>query len=295
MTDVTEITAPTAPNPAAPKRPVQLRRRAARREAVVRAVILTLILAFFAIPLISMFIFSVRFPLTGQWTADAWSSIFSMKDATSSGTDLTLLWDGLRSSLLLVVLTTVIMLALLLPTMIHAELTSRRLARVIEFISVIPLTIPAIVLVVGLAPIYRWLGQTFGTGSPWLSLAYVILVLPYAYRALDVGLKSIKVPTLVEAARSLGAGWPTILGRVIIPNMWAAILSATFICVAVVLGEFTLANLLDRNNLQTALFLLGQSDSLVATAMALLALGFGVVLILGLDVVTSLVKGRRRG
>lgn len=275
--------------------PPQLRRRAARREGVLRAIILLVIGLFFAIPLISMFVFSVRFPLTGQWTGDAWASIFSMDSTTGSGTDLSILWEGVRNSLVLVVITTGIMLALLLPTMIHAELTSRRLARIIEFVSVIPLTIPAIVLVVGLAPIYRWLGTHFGTGSAWLSLAYVVLVLPYAYRALDVGLKSIKVSTLVEAARSLGAGWGTVLLRVIIPNMWPAILSASFISVAVVLGEFTLANLLDRNNLQTALFLLGQSDSLVATAMALLALAFGFLLILGLDVVTSLLKGRRRG
>jgi len=49
---------------------------------------------------------------------------------------------------------------------------------------------------------------------------------------------------LTEAAQSLGAGWLSILFRVILPNLRTAILSATFLTFATVIGELTLAVLL---------------------------------------------------
>ena len=39
------------------------------------------------------------------------------------------------------------------------------------------------------------------------------LALPYMYRAVDTGLRSIDVRTLTEAAESLGAGWGSICSR----------------------------------------------------------------------------------
>ncbi len=59
-----------------------------------------------------------------------------------------------------------------------------------------------------------------------LVAAYVILALPYMYRAVDTGLGAIDVRTLTEAAQSLGAGWPTILLRVIFPNLRSSPCSA---------------------------------------------------------------------
>ena len=73
----------------------------------------------------------------------------------------------------------------------------------LEFLCLLPLTIPAIVLVVGLAPVYAWVTYFLGGSSLTLTFAYVILVLPFAYRALDAGLSAIDVKTLSEAARSL--------------------------------------------------------------------------------------------
>ena len=84
-------------------------------------------------------------------------------------------------------------------------------------------------------------------------LLYVVLVLPYAYRALDAGLSAIDVTTLAEAARSLGAGWATVIVRVVVPNMTTALLSAAFISIALVLGEFTFASLLNYDTLQVAI------------------------------------------
>jgi len=62
-----------------------------------------------------------------------------------------------------------------------------------------------------------------------LMFSYVTLALPFIYRAVDTGLRSIDVRTLTEAAESLGAGWPTILFRVIFPNIRVAVLSGAFL------------------------------------------------------------------
>ena len=148
---------------------------------------------------------------------------------------------------------------------------------------------PAIVLVVGLAPVYAWVAYFLGPSSLTLCFAYTVLVLPYAYRALDAGLQAVDVRTLSEAARSLGAGWGTVIARVVLPNIRSAVLSASFLSVALVLGEFTVANLLSRTNVQVAINLLGKRDPSISVAVSLAALllAFALLLVLSL-------AGRRR-
>ena len=253
--------------------------------------ILFVTLAFLFVPLLAMLIFTLRHPLSGHWSAAPWIAIFT-GNGESLGADLTVLWQGIGTSLALSAVTVVIMLVLLVPTMVIVHIRSKALERAIEWVA----TIPAIVLVVGLGPIYRWLSaDVLSTNPIWLCFAYVILVMPFAFRAIAVGLNSIDVKTLVEASRSLGASWPKVFLKVIIPNLWQSILSASFISIAVVLGEYTVASLLGRMNLQVALYQLGQSNSQISTAMSLLALLFGVVLLVALDLISDAMRKSREG
>ena len=66
--------------------------------------------------------------------------------------------------------------------------------------------------------------------------------MPFVYRAIDAGIASIDTTTLVEAARNLGAGWATVLCGCSIPCLRTAIVNARFLCFALVMGEFTIAN-----------------------------------------------------
>jgi len=167
-----------------------------------------------------------------------------------------------------------------------------RLKRVLEFICIIPITVPAIVLVVGLAPVYGVVVKVFG-GSVWtLAFAYGITVLPYAYRAIQSNLDAVDVVTLSEAGRTLRADWGRVLWFVLLPNLKRGVLAASFISVAVVLGEFTIASLLNRVNLQTALLQVSQSDPYVAIIFALLALLFAFVLLISIG---RLGRTRRTG
>jgi ABC-type Fe3+ transport system permease subunit len=68
------------------------------------------------------------------------------------------------------------------------------------------------------------------------------------------------------------------------------VLSAAFLAVALVLGEFTIASLLNRENLQVGINLLGKRDAQMSVAVSLAALVVAFVLLMGL----SLAGGRRR-
>ena len=113
----------------------------------------------------------------------------------------------------------------------------------------------------------------------------MILVLPYAYRSIDGGLRAIDVKTLAEASRSLGAGWGTVMLRIVLPNLRTAVLSASFLSVALVLGEFTIANLFSRKNLQVAMYEIGKSDAQISIAVGLAALVFAFVVLFAMSFV----------
>ena len=263
-----------------------------RKQAVLRRVTVGVLGVVFALPLYAMVEFTTRAPGGGR-TLDTWRKLVDFPTIDADYSDLK---DGLIASLGLTILTVLLMLVLLVPTMTWVRLRLPRLRRTIEFICLLPLTIPAIVLVVGLVPVYAWVTYFLGESSVLLGFAYVVLVLPYAYRALDAGLSAIDVTTLAEAARSLGASWFTVMWRIILPNVRTAVLSASFLAVAVVLGEFTIASLLSRTNLQTAINTIGKRDSQMAVAVSFAFLTLAALLLFGLSFVGSRQRGGpRRG
>ena len=229
--------------------------------------------AFFLVPLFAMFEFSTRGSgTTAPRTLVAWSEIIKIPE----------LAKAITASLELAAVTSIAMLVLILPTMVWVRLRLPALNRVIEFICLLPLIVPAIALVVSMVPLYRWISINVSDSILTLSFAYLILVLPYTYRTLDAGLAAIDLKTLTEAARSLGAGWGTVMVRVVVPNMSSAILNACLLAVALVLGEFTFANLLQFENLQVAILFVSfvSATTSIAVSLASLLFAFALLLIL---------------
>ena len=175
-----------------------------------------------------------------------------------------------------VALLTVVCALLVVPTAYWVQLRMPRLRGLVEFITLLPLVIPAIVIVFGYIRIYNsssWLPLT-ATGTSTnilLTFGYVTLALPYMYRAVDTGLRAIDVATLTEAAQSLGAGWITIMARVILPNVLVAVLSGAFLTFAIVIGEFTMAALLNRPAFGPYLQVLGANRAYEPAALAVIA------------------------
>ncbi|PSJ60945.1 ABC transporter permease [Pseudaminobacter soli (ex Li et al. 2025)] len=196
--------------------------------------------AYFFIPLIATFEFSLRMR-RGEYSFDAYRVVFG--DVRFQET--------FAYSTIIACFTIVIGVLLVVPTAYWIRLRMPQIRPVVEFITLLPLIIPAIVIVFGYIRMYGsnsplpFLATTRGT-DVLLMIGYATLALPYMYRAVDTGLRTIDVRTLTEAAQVHGAGWTTIIVRIILPNVLIAVLSGAFLTFAIVIGEFTMASLLNR-------------------------------------------------
>ncbi len=156
-----------------------------------RWIIGILVGAFFAIPLVSTFLYTLR-GTDGGLSFERWAAIL---DPTASAA-LKPIWTGLGNSLILALVTVAIVLLLLAPTMILVSLRFPKLKPLFEFTALLPISIPAIVLVVGLSPIYLQISRALGTGTWTLAFAYGITVLPFAYRSIQASIDAADLRTL---------------------------------------------------------------------------------------------------
>jgi putative spermidine/putrescine transport system permease protein len=236
-----------------------------------RGIVLVLTGAFFLVPLFAALRFSLE-DFSGRFTFSAYTAIPSQLGFTAA----------LSLSVRLAAVTTAITIGLMVPTAVYVHLRLPRLRPLFDSITILPIVIPPVVLIVGVLQV----APTFLKSTPYLlALEYTVLAMPYVYRSLDAGLRAIDLKTLTEASRSLGGGWRTTLWRVIIPNLRTAILSATVLTIALVLGEFTMASLDLYQTIPVWIQQFAQDDGHVSTAVSLLAL---VVTWIVLMVISSL-------
>jgi putative spermidine/putrescine transport system permease protein len=185
-------------------------------------------------------------------------------------------WKTFSFSATVASLTIFFSLVLMVPTVYWVRLRLPNLRPVIEFTTLLPFVIPAIVLVFGLIRVFSGgifpLTNTY-TGTDVLLIAgYIILGLPYIYRSVDAGLGAIDARTLTEAAQSLGAGWGTILFRVIIPNLRTGMISAAFLTLAIVIGEYTIATfLVGLHAFGPYMYQVGQNKAYESSALAIIS------------------------
>lgn len=220
---------------------------------------------YFLVPLLATFEFSLRMR-RGTYSLDAYRVVLG--DPNFQAT--------FGYSTLIALLTIVVGVLLVVPTAYWIRMRLPGLRPLVEFVTLLPLVIPAIVIVFGYLRLYNsssWLPLTASARATDLLLifSYVTLALPYMYRAVDTGLRAIDVRTLTEAAEILGARTPTILLRIILPNIRAAILSGAFLTFAIVIGEFTMASLLNRPAFGPYLQLIGANRAYEPSALAIIA------------------------
>lgn len=228
--------------------------------------------AYLLLPLYSMFDFSTKpfaFFQKGR-TLDAWKVIPSQPDLTIA----------VFRSLISAAIVMFLILVLIVPTVVWVHLKLPRLKRIVELICLIPLAIPAIVIVVGIAPLYRWIAINVTESPITLSLVYSMLILPYTYRSLSAALDASDIHTLAEAARTLGASTARMMTGVIMPTLRTGILNGSFIAIALVLGEFTISNLLNYKTFQVVIAQIGRTSGNVAVAVSLASILFVLILLL---------------
>jgi putative spermidine/putrescine transport system permease protein len=168
-----------------------------------------------------------------------------------------------------------ISLLLIVPTAYWVTLRLPRLRQVVEFITLLPFVIPAVVLALAIIRLYSrpplLLTATYDSSRILLVCVYAALSFPYMFRAVDNGLRAMDVRALTEAAQSLGAGWPTILLQVIFPNLRVALLSGALLTFAIVIGELTIALFMAQHTLGPYMANLTRSKVYEPSAMAIVA------------------------
>jgi len=211
-------------------------------------IVLVIAAVFYLVPMLAMARFAFqRIPVIklapdnifSKWTIEPLLNTFADPDFRQAA----------QLSVLLAVATAVATAVLLVPTMVAAHLHSPRARKLIEVSAVLPFVVPAIALVVGFAGAFRNTVPFFIRNPVGLVPLYMITALPFTHRTLENGLATLDLRTLVNASRSLGAGWVRTMVLVIAPNMRASIATASFLAFTVVLGEFTIASLLLKNTL----------------------------------------------
>ena len=255
-----------------------------RRPKIAPSAVVWLVLAalYFLVPLVATFLFSIRSIQTNKCCS------FAAYTAVIHNGDF---WHTLRVSFVLALEVIVISLILFVPTVYWVHLKVPRLRPVIGFLALIPFVVPPIVMVVGLLKVYKGAPEWFyNKPSGILAAAYVILAFPYMFFSLDAGFRSIDVHTLTEASQSLGASWATTLFRVILPNIRAAALAGSFLALAIVMGEFTIANLAQFHTFPIFIQYIGETDPYQASAVTLVSFG-----ITWLAMSSLLFIGRKRG
>src|ERR1035441_799699 len=245
-------------------RPVSRRLRRARSRIPVSHIVLLIVGAlFFLVPVYSV----VRFSLQGTFGQGLFHWYLTVFDDPAFKSSF---WLSVQVSLETVAASVI----LLVPTVfwVHLRLLKRR--AVMDLGSGIAFVVPPIVLIVGLAPFLKAFSTWLFVRPEVLSLIYVVFALPFMYRALDAGLRAIDLRTLVEAAESLGAKMPRTLLRVILPNLRAAIIGGSLLTVAIAMGEYTVASLLEFSTFSVYTYTIGTSTAYEGVALSFISFIF---------------------
>ena len=265
-----------------------------RRAGAWRFVVLALLGLYFLVPIAASVWFSVRDRGHGGLTARHYAGIPSAEGFA----------EAFSRSLALAGLTVVLVLLLMVPTVVLVNLRLPHLRTAVELLTLMPLVLPPIALVVGVRSVLAWAPDYFfGTplaeafyalqepALPWiLVLVYVVLALPFVYRALDAGVRGADLPALTEAARNLGASWPRVLVSVVLPVLRTSVLNASFLTLALVLGEYTIAVILGFETFPTWIVRISGSQPQLSVAVSVLSLVVTWVLLLMISALD-----RRRG
>ena len=226
---------------------------------------------YFILPLLATFEFSLGME----------RDVIGFKAYESAFAD-TEFWETFGYSVFLASMTIIVSIILIVPTAYWIRLRLPEARRIVVFMTLLPFVIPAIILVFGLIRVYSspinvpftqiTLMQpmtNFKVGTNILIIGgYMVLGLPYMYRSVDTGMRTVDIRTLTEAAQSLGANWFVIISRVILPNIRTALLSGALLTFAIVVGEVVLASFLGISAFGPYLFLLGQHRAYEPAALS---------------------------
>ncbi|HEX6482233.1 MAG TPA: ABC transporter permease [Ktedonobacteraceae bacterium] len=272
-----------------PLDPRTMRKTQARRSFGVDKIFLTLVMIYLLLPLGATLVFGLSNPKSGIGFS-TYPEIFADP----------VFLQTLSLSLELAVASTILTVVLITPTAYWVQLRLPRARPIMDFLSLVPFAVPAIVMAFGLIEVY-------GTGTPLVNVlslglvpllsnnpfnivntpqllvcAYVIVALPFVYRPIDNNLRAINTKVLSEAAYSLGSGWWRTFLTVILPNIWPGVISAALLTFSTVMGEFTISELFGIYTFPIYIDVTGQNDAYKAASLAFLSFVLTLVCVLAI-------------
>jgi putative spermidine/putrescine transport system permease protein len=213
---------------------------------ILRGVVLGLFLIYMIVPLVATAIFSVStrwdhtiFPegLTTEW----WQAATSRRAFGST----------LRNSMVIAFWTVLLSVVLVIPTAYWAHMRVPKARPWMELMTILPFGIPGVILALALIRFYSNVPIPFINTPAILVAACMVISLPFMYRPVINALDAIDIRTLTEAGLSLGASWPQIILRIIVPNILPGIINGSLLVFTTVFAEFTLSNLLVGSRFKT--------------------------------------------
>jgi len=256
------------------------------RPRIWRIVIFVLAGLFFIVPLAAAFKYSLQQD-SGGYGFGNYGAIINNKDVRAP----------LVTSLEIAAISAAIVIVLMLPTVVWVRLKKPQATTFMELVTLLPIVIPPVVMAAGLEQfelnaLLLVIKDVFNSPLTGLIPFYVVLAMPFSYRAIDTGVRAIDLHTLVDASRNLGASWPSTLARVVLPNVQTAVLGAMFLTLALCLGEVVIATLLLYQTFPVELIVLNHQLQVgVSVALSMLTLGFTFLLLF----ILSFLAQRRRG
>lgn len=239
---------------------------------------MTVLFIYLAIPIVVTMVYS----FSTSWVKTILPSGFTLKWYGQLVTNAEFM-AALVRSLGLGFLTTLIAQVCFLPVVFYANVYNSRVKARLRFITVLPFTIPGIILVTGLIQLYADLPIP---KIIILVLAISLLSLPLTYQALDNAFIGRDFRAMFEQALVLGDSPFKAFIKVILPNIRAGILVAMLLTFTSAFGEYVLTNILLGGNFETLKIYMyrlmqsnGQASSVLTTIYFLFLALVSIILI----------------
>ncbi|MFT8328523.1 MAG: ABC transporter permease subunit [Oenococcus oeni] len=221
-------------------------------------------------------VFTLIYSFSTNWIKTVIPSGFSIR-AYYNLLNTSEFWPAVSKSFILSIITTIVSLLVFVPLTFYIGVFDKKLQKYLNFISILPYVIPAIILVSGLVQLY---GNSPIPKIVILILALVSTTMPIAYQSLINNYISKDFRSLLEQAKILGDSSVTAFFKIILPNISVSVLVSTLLIFTTAFGDYVLTNLLLGGNYETLKIYMYRLMSTNGSATSVLTVVYFVFLVL---------------
>lgn len=218
------------------------------------------LVGYFVVPIVALLLFS----LASRWTTTVLPDGYTAAHWMGAFADPRLV-PAFGRSFILAATAVALDIALVVPAAYWMRVRNPRIRTVIEVAAAIPFALPYVVIAFGILNLYGVTPLTaqFVNTPLLLALAHAAILFPFMYWAVDGAMAAAGVERLSEAAETCGASMPTIIRRIILPNIRSGLVTGSILVFATSFGEFAVVQVLVGGNFETVP--LWQADALYSS------------------------------